>query len=64
MWEVHLALRASGHEAEAKRALQAAWTWVETAHAHQVPAELRSSFLERNRINLAIHRAWRVSTGQ
>ena len=64
MWEVHLALRASGHEAQAQSALQAARTWVETARVQHVPDELRASFMQRNRTNLAIERAWRAGSGQ
>lgn len=64
MWAVHLALRASGDNDQAELALQRAWSWVDSARTQHVPAEFQDSFLNRNRVNLTIQRAWRAGGGQ
>jgi tetratricopeptide (TPR) repeat protein len=61
MWEVHLSLKTAGQAAPAQQALAEAWSWVERALAQQVPEPFKESFLRRNRINAAIHRAWVAS---
>jgi len=62
-WLVHRALLATGQPQAAQQALADAWAWVQRVHATQVPEEFKDSFLNRNRVNLAIQRAWCASTG-
>ena len=55
---VYRALLCAGEPAEAKRALRRAWGWVDHAHRHHVSEPFKASFLSRNGVNAAIHRAW------
>jgi DNA-binding SARP family transcriptional activator len=64
LWTVHRALLATGQAQAARQALADAWAWVQRVHATQVPEAFKDSFLHRNRVNLAIQRAWRASKPQ
>lgn len=64
LWLVHRALLATGQAQAAQQALADAWAWVQRVHATQVPESFKDSFLHRNRINVAIQRAWRASSAR
>jgi DNA-binding SARP family transcriptional activator len=63
-WLVHRALLATGQAQAARQALADAWAWVQRVHDTQVPVEFQDSFMHRNRVNLAIQRAWKAGAGR
>ncbi len=55
---VYRAFHAAGQVAEAAQALQCAFVWVEKACREQVPPPFQEGFMRRNKVNVAIQRAW------